>query len=148
VRFADRDPSLRLFERDAVVACAVMAAIALAIQRGRPAAAVGVVGGFALAASSYSAIKGAVNLVVSLAGRSPTAPGDSSVESPLPAGRRIALAVKFFTRYALLAVGAYVMLACLGVHPVGLLAGATTPFVAAVVQAVRSSRAPSGREDP
>jgi hypothetical protein len=56
--------------------------------------------------------------------------------------------VKFFTRYALLAVGAYVMLACLRVHPVGLLAGATTPFVAAAVLAVRSSRATSRREHP
>jgi hypothetical protein len=148
VRLADHDPSLRLFERDAVVACAVMAAIALAVQRGRPDAAVGVVGGFALTALSYSAIRGAVNLVVSLAGRSPPAPGESTREPPLPAGTRVALAVKFFTRYALLAVGAYVMLACLRVHPVGLLAGATTPFVAAAVQAVRSSRAPSRREHP
>jgi hypothetical protein len=148
VRLADRDPSLRAFERDAVVACAVMAGIALAVQRGRPDAAVGVVGGFALAALSYSAIKGAVNLVVSVAGRPPSVPGEPPGESPLPAGRRVALAVKFFTRYALLAVGAYVMLACLRVHPVGLFAGATTPFVAAVVQAVRSSRAPSRREHP
>jgi hypothetical protein len=148
VKIADRDPSLRLFERDAAIACGVMAAIALVVERGRPDAAAGVVGGFALMALSYSAIKGAVNLVVTLAGRTGAAGGEAPGEPALPAGKRVALAVKFFTRYALLAVGAYVMLACLRVHPVGLLAGATTPFVAAVVQAVRSSRAPSRREHP
>jgi hypothetical protein len=52
--------------------------------------------------------------------------------------------VKFFTRYALLAVGAYVMLTCLELHPAGLLLGASTPFLAAVGQLVHLSRAPSG----
>jgi hypothetical protein len=148
VKFAEPDPSLRRFERDGVIACAVMAAIALVLQKGRPDAAVGVVGGFALTAFSYSAIKGAVNLVAGLAGRAQRAGEAQAPEPPLPAGKRAALAVKFFTRYALLAVGAYVMLACLRVHPVGLVAGATAPFVAAVVQAVRSSRAPPRREHP
>jgi hypothetical protein len=148
VRIADRDPSLRRFERDAVVSCAAMAAIALAVQRGRPDAAAGVVSGFALTALSYSAIKGAVNRVVSLAARDRAAAAGPAPDPPLPPARRVALAVKFFTRYALLAVGAYAMLACLRVHPVGLLAGATTPFVAAAVQAVRSSRAPSRRDHP
>jgi hypothetical protein len=148
VRIGDRDPSIRLFERDAAIACGVMAAVALVVSRGKPEAAAGVVGGFALVTLSYSAIKGAVNLVVGVAGQ-PQAAENGSGEAPaLPAGKRVVLAVKFFTRYALLAVGAYAMLACLRVHPVGLFAGATTPFVAAVVQAVRSSRAPSRREHP
>ena len=144
----ERDPSLRLFERDAVITCAVMTVIALAVDRGRPDAAAGVVGGFLLSAASYWALKGAVNLVASLAGRARPADGEAPADPPLPAGRRVGLAVKFFTRYALLAVGAYAMLACLRVHPVGLLAGVSTPFVAAAVQAVRSSRAPSRREHP
>jgi hypothetical protein len=148
VKIADRDPSLRLFERDAAIACGVMTAVALVVSRGKPDAAVGVVGGFALMALSYSAIKGAVDVVVGLAGRSQAEEGGPGPPPALPAGKRVILGVKFFTRYALLAVGAYVMLACLRVHPVGLLAGATTPFVAAVVQVVRSSRAPSRREHP
>jgi hypothetical protein len=148
VRLADADPSVRIFERDAVVACGVMAAVALLVQRGRPDAAAGVVGGFALVALSYSALRGAANLVATLASHGGAAEGDGPRTPPLPAGNRVMLAVKFFTRYALLAVGAYVMLACLRVHPVGLLAGATTPFVAAAVQAVRSSRAPSRRDHP
>ena len=145
---AEPDRSLRLFERDAAMACAVMTVIALAVDRGRPDAAAGVVGGFLLSAVSYWALKGAVNLVTSLAGRARPAEGDAPADPPLPAGKRVGLAVKFFTRYALLAIGAYVMLACLRVHPVGLLAGVSTPFVAAAVQAARSSRAPSRREHP
>lgn len=148
MKIADPDPSLRRFERDAAIACGVMTVVALVVSRGKPDAAAGVVGGFALVALSYSALKGAVNVVAGLAGRSPSADGGAGAAPPLPAGKRLSLAVKFFTRYALLAVGAYAMLACLRVHPVGLLAGATTPFVAAVVQAVRSSRAPSRREHP
>jgi hypothetical protein len=68
---------------------------------------------------------------------------DSSLAAPpaLSLGRRAFLVVKFFTRYALLAVAAYVMLTCFRLHPVGLLAGATAPFLAAVVQAARMSRA-------
>lgn len=59
----------------------------------------------------------------------------------LSAGRRVFLAVKFFTRYALLAVAAYVMLTCLRLHPAGLLVGVSSPFVAAVVEVGRLSRA-------
>jgi hypothetical protein len=179
VRFAaEPDRSLRQFERDAAVACGAMAVIALAVGRGSPNGAAGVLAGGALTALSYWGLKGAVDLVVGVAGRmgtrpvpdeagqpvgvgraaetppagesagvpvepGETAPAGSASDPAIPAGSRIGLAVKFFTRYALLAVGAYVMLTCFRVHPVGLLAGATTPFVAALVQAVRSFRAPS-----
>jgi hypothetical protein len=148
VRISDRDLSLRQFERDGAIACAVLVAIALVLRRGRLDAAVGVAGGFALSALSYWAIKGAVTLVVGVAARAQEPGAARGGDSPAPAGRGVALAVKFFTRYALLAVGAYVMLACLRVHPVGLFAGATTPFLAAVVQATRASRAPSRRDHP
>lgn len=120
-----------------------MALAALALERGRPDGAAGVLAGGALTGLSYWALKGAVNIVVRLAGRGQTGGGQ---EPPLPAGTRVGLAVKFFSRYALLAVGAYVMLTCFRVHPVGLLAGATTPFVAALVQVVRSYRASSHRD--
>lgn len=137
MRLADRDASLRQFERDAAVACGAMALVALAIGRGRPDGAAGVLAGGALAGVSYWGLKGAVDLVAGVAGQGGLTPRS-----------RVGLAVKFFTRYALLAVGAYVMLTCFRVHPVGLLAGATTPFVAALVQAVRSSRALSHRDHP
>ncbi len=165
---SESDHLLKQFERDGVAACAAMAVIALAIERGRPDGAAGVVAGGALMALSYWAIKGGVDLVVGISrGRAgpPAQPGDETAAGPaeqpadggregpepsraLSTRRRIGLALKFFTRYALLAVGAYVMLACFRVHPLGLLAGATTPFVAAAVQVVRSSRASSRRGHP
>jgi hypothetical protein len=144
VRFpAEPDRALRQFERDAAFACGAMAVAALAVARGRPDGAAGVLAGGALTGLSYWALKGAVNLVAALAGRR-RPEGDR--EPPLPSGKRAVLAVKFLSRYALLAVGAYVMLACFRVHPVGLLAGATTPFVAVLVQVVRAAVAsPSGK---
>jgi len=153
VRLGDRDQALRQFEWDAAVACGAMAALALALGRGRPAGAVSVLAGGGLMALSYWAIKGGVDVVVNLVGRhdrdkAPDASPEREGVPALPARRRVGLAVKFFTRYALLAVGAYVMLTCFRLHPVGLLAGAMTPFVAAAVLAVRSSRASSYREHP
>jgi hypothetical protein len=108
-------------------------------------------------AISYRAIKGGVDVVLAVlsktavrTGTGDTAEGGDETESgpALSTGRRVTLALKFFGRYALLAVGAYVMLACFRVHPVGLLAGATAPFVAAAVQVMGSSRASSQRRHP
>jgi hypothetical protein len=139
------DRALRQFERDGAIACGVMALAALAVERGRPDGAAGVLAGGALTGLSYWALKGAVNLVVRLAGRGR---GNAGQEPPLPAGARVGLAVKFFSRYALLAVGAYVMLTRLRLHPAGLVIGATSPFVAAAVLVVRMSRSPSHRAHP
>lgn len=138
------------------MACLAMAAIALAVERGRYDGAAGVLAGGALSALSYLAIKGGVDVVLAVASKvagpaeaaGETEDGDESERTPaLTAGRRAWLALKFFGRYALLAVGAYVMLACFRVHPIGLLAGATAPFVAAAVHVMRSSRA-SRRRHP
>ena len=164
-------PTLRRFERDAVAACLVMAVVAfvaVAPLRGMTAAlraALGVLGGGLLMGVSYRAIKGAADLLVEIAvGRGaaepsrPSAaadraggdqPPDEEAHPAAPAvlsfGRRAFLAVKFFTRYALLAVAAYVMLTCFRLHPVGVLAGATSPFIAAALQAAREWRAGSQR---
>ncbi len=161
------DPALRRFERDAVLACLAMSAVALLgamlFHRADLAVrlALGVVGGGLLTALSYRAIKGAADLL------SDVAVGQGRAEAPLPletpgsvaadrqleqdvgpvpppvlsVGRRAVLAVKFFTRYALLAVAAYVMLTCFRLHPVGVLAGATSPFLAALMQIARLARA-------
>jgi predicted branched-subunit amino acid permease len=141
VRFAaEPDRAVRLFERDAAIACIAMAVVALALGRGRPDGAAGVLAGGALTGLSYWALKGVVGAVVGRAGKS-LAGGEQ--EPALPAGQRVLLGVKFLSRYALLAVGAYVMLTCFRVHPVGLLAGATTPFAAALVQVARAARTAS-----
>lgn len=138
------------------MACLAMAAVALAVERGRYDGAAGVLAGGALSALSYLAIKGGVDVVLTVAskGAGPAEAGGEKEDGKeaergpaLTAGRRAWLALKFFGRYALLAVGAYVMLACFRVHPIGLLAGATAPFVAAAVHVMRSSRA-SRRRHP
>jgi hypothetical protein len=134
-----------------------MAAIALIVERGRPDGAAGVLAGGTLAAISYLAIRGGVDVVLAMASKAAVRVGTGGTpeggDGPgagfaLTPGRRAWLALKFIGRYALLAVGAYVMLACFRVHPVGLLAGATAPFVAAAVQLMRSSRASSGGGHP
>jgi hypothetical protein len=153
------DPALRRFERDGLLVCLSMAVLALAAvgaARGPGAgakAAAGVLGGGLLTGFSYRAIKGAAEIVSAAAGSAPPAPaeaGEAASEAPVPGaapaagpalstGRRAFLAVKFFTRYALLAVAAYAMLTCFRLHPIAVLAGALTPFLAAVVQICRLS---------
>ena len=141
---AEPDRAVRLFERDAAIACVGMAVIALAIGRGRPDEAAGILAGGALAGLSYWGLKGVVGAVVSVAARDGQEAGaERGPGAALPAGRRVLLAVKFLSRYALLAIGAYVMLTCFRVNPVGLLVGATTPFAAALVQVVRAARSDS-----
>jgi hypothetical protein len=79
-------------------------------------------------------------------------PGEAGVQASAPPvlsfGRRALLAVKFFTRYALLAVAAYVMLTRFRLHPVGVLAGATSPFLAALMQVFRMPRVRRPRAHP
>ena len=133
----DSDPALRRFELDAVIACGVVAVLAFALTSPNglvPAlnAFLAVLAGGLLTGLSYRAIKGGVDVAVVAA----TGAG-------LSKARRVVLSVKFFTRYALLAVAAYVMLTCFHLHPVGVLAGATSPFLAAVVLVGRLARARS-----
>ncbi len=54
--------------------------------------------------------------------------------------------VNFFTRYAILAVAAYVMLARLRVSPVGFTVGASWPVLAVAATAARSFF-PAGRQE-
>jgi hypothetical protein len=124
------DSTIRRFEREAVFACLVFTALALVWPTGGVAAAGAVLGGGALAALSYLALKGVVNLTIS---------GTKTRIWPL---------VKFFTRYVILAFVAYVMLARLRLHPVGVIVGATSIVAAAVTAAVRtiaSSRSGNSR---
>ncbi len=115
---AERDPVLRRFERDAVLACIVLAAMALAWPHGGPWAAASVAGGGLLAAGSYRATKGGVD----------------AVSQGVSRGGGL---VKYFTRYGILALAAYVMLAQLRLHPVGVVAGASSLVVAAALAAAR-----------
>jgi hypothetical protein len=123
-----------------VLACLAMAGVALVAKAGNPDAALGVLGGGALGAFSYWAIKGGVDAALGQAVLSP--PGGGAVPATAPGSRRFLGArvlgvAKFIGRYALLAVAAYVMLTRLHLHPVGMLVGVSAPVVAASVLVVR-----------
>lgn len=117
---SERDPFLRRFERDGVVAAVLLASVA-AIWSGEARAPLSVVGGGVLAAISYRAIKGGVDAVAA-------------------GGRGRAALVKFFTRHAILAFAAYVMLVRLRLHPLWVMAGASSLVAAAVAAAARFLR--------
>jgi hypothetical protein len=98
-------------------------------------AALAVVGGGLLSAVSYSTIVSSVNaLTTSLVAPSNAEPPASR----LP--RKAWILTKAGLRYALLALLAYVMIARLRLHPIGLLAGATSVVMAIALEAVHAVR--------
>jgi hypothetical protein len=109
---------LRNVERVAVVVCLVMAGVAAFLPFGGASAAAGVVGGGVLAAVSYRGLK-------------------SGVYGAGGAGRPAAL-VKFFTRHAILAIAAYVMLARLRLPAWAVAAGASSLVLAVAIAAART----------
>jgi hypothetical protein len=125
----ERDPVLRLFERDAVLVWGGLTAAALLATRGRWDVALGVAAGGALMVVSYLGIKGGADVLV------------AAVEGSRPRRRVLVVgALKFLGRFALLGLGAYVMLTRLRLHPVGVLVGASAPVLAAAIQVGRLAR--------
>jgi hypothetical protein len=127
----ETDASLRRVERTAVIVCLGMAAVALALPRGGPRAALAVLGGGVISAVSYGTIHLAVTALV--AGLTGEAPG----EGGRPPRRSSWMLARVGLRYALLALLAYVMIARLRLHPVGLLAGVSSVVAAVSVEALR-----------
>jgi hypothetical protein len=121
-------PALRRVERDGVIACAVMAAAAWALTRGAVAVPFGVLGGGALAWISYRGIKAGIDAVT------------SAGPDGWTAGKRARGLVKFFTRYAILAAVAYVIMARLRLPPLAVFAGASSLVVAVAVEAARGTQ--------
>lgn len=120
---AERDPALRRFERDMIAAWGVTSVAALVLGRGRVEPVLGVLTGGLLSVVSYRGLKGGVDALLD--------PGPRRL-------RRVAWhVVKYAGRFALLAVAAYVMLTRFRAHPVGVLAGVSAPFLAAVVALAR-----------
>jgi hypothetical protein len=132
---ADADPLLRRIERTAIVACLAMALAALGLTRGDLRAALGVLGGGLLVAISYRTIGAGVSGLVDLLSR-PRAAGEADPPPP-PVVRTGRTVVLVGARYALLALLAYVMIARLRMHPIGLLAGASSVVAAAAIEALR-----------
>jgi hypothetical protein len=127
------DPSLRRVQRDSGIICAAAAAVALVVQRGRPAGALGVVAGAALMATSYLAIRDGVTAIV----RRAEATSEASPGTAVSRGRLAWTVTKFVGRYLLIGVAAWAVLVPLKAHPLGLFAGVTVPVVAIGVEAVR-----------
>jgi hypothetical protein len=123
------DPLLRRIETTAWIICGIFAAIALILARGRPAPAIAVIAGGALVAVSYYTIKSATEAIVASA---------AGGENAARVRRRIVRTVaRVALRYALLAFLAYVMISRLRLHPLGLLAGASSVVAAVSVEALR-----------
>ena len=123
------DALLRRIEITAAVVCVTLAAIALALAGGRVGPAISVLAGGLIVGVSYHTIKSATDVVVAAM---------TGGEDAARMRRRFAwIIVRIALRYALLAFLAYVMIARLRLHPLGLLAGASSVAAAAFVEAVR-----------
>ena len=120
----DPDPLVRRIARGAIVVCVAAAAVALPLAGWRTA--IGVLGGGVLIGISFYTIGHGVAALVLAAS------GGSTRRQAV-----IAALAKLVLRYALLGFLAYVMIARLRLHPVGLLVGASSVAAAAFIEAVR-----------
>ena len=89
----------------------------------------GIVGGAALMVLLIWAIRGAVDGLLGLRSTGET--------GPKTAGFAL---VKFFTRHAIVALTAYVLVVRLGADPVGVIVGVSAVVVAVTIEAVRGFR--------
>ena len=135
----DVDSMLSRLERDSLIVAAAMALVAAALWPDRPQRALGVLGGLALITVSYRGIRAAVDGLWR-----PTETAGEAAPIPASPPRPVRGFVKFFTRHAILAVGAYVMMARFEFDPMAMLAGVTAPAVAATAELVRTVRARHG----
>ncbi|NUR54561.1 MAG: hypothetical protein HOQ29_08945 [Acidobacteria bacterium] len=125
------DPLLDRLQRSAIACALVIAAMALLVTRGDWWAAASVVGGALLVMISFVSIRGGIEALAAFA----AGPRDHAQRPKV--GRPLA---KMAGRYALLAFLAYVMIARLRLHPLGLVAGASSVVAAAALEATRFVR--------
>ena len=118
------DGLLRRVERTAAVCCGLMMVAALILAKGSPGPALAVLAGGVLIGLSYWSIKSGVSNLLGAVG----------AQTPAPRGR---IALQLAGRYALLGFAAYVMIVRLRLHPLGLLAGASSIVAAVTVEAGR-----------
>ncbi len=121
------DALLDRLQRTAAICCIAMAAAALVVARDWWPA-VSVIGGGLLVGISFLSIRGGVEALAAFA----AGPRDELQRPKM--GRVLA---KLIGRYALLALLAYVMIARLRLHPLGLVAGASSVVAAAALEAGR-----------
>ena len=129
---SEHDPVLSRIERNGIVACGMMALAVWAAARGRVAAPLGVLAGGGLVAISYRGIKGGIDALVR-----------ATIGGERGRGGSVIGLVKFFTRYAILAGAAYVIMARLRLPPVAVVGGASSLVVAVMLESLR----PRGRSN-
>lgn len=125
----DLDPVIRRLQWGAVIWCAVAASVALLVWPRRLDVAAGVTGGGLLTGVSFYAIKPSIDALLGLM--------DGSVADGARRGVAVRAMARMVGRYALLAVLAYVMIARLRLHPIGLVIGASALVASAVFEAGR-----------
>lgn len=130
---AEPDPQLRRIERTAVIACA-LTMLAAALSGGGWRGILGVMGGGVLLAVSWRGVRSGVDAALQ------TASVDSRSSRRRSTAWRL---VKFVTRFAILALLAYVMMVRLRAQPWWMLAGATSVVAAPVIEVFRQLRAQS-----
>jgi ATP synthase I chain len=123
-----RDVLLDRLQRSAIVVCAILTIGAVAITRGNWRAGLSVVGGGLLIGISFVSIRSSIEELAALA-------GGRRAGAPRPKIAR--MLAKLAGRYALLGFLAYVMIARLRLHPLGLVAGASSVVAAAALEAGR-----------
>jgi hypothetical protein len=129
------DVLLRRVERTAAMVCGATAAGTLLLSGGRPGPAVAVLAGGLLAGVSYHSLKAGVSSLVRVTAAEPA---DRTGSSGRHGRSRVSAALaKVVVRYALLALLAYVMIARLRLHPLGLLAGVSSVVAAVSLEALR-----------
>ena len=119
---------LERIARDAMIICVVMVVLAASWRRDLSTP-LGVAGGGLLIALAFWAIQGTVDALIR----------NRSGGEMHKKKARFRL-VKFFTRHAILALAAYVMMVRLRVDPVAMLMGVSSLGAAAAVEAVRGLR--------
>jgi hypothetical protein len=125
--------------RDTAWSCGAIALV-FAIWTRDLSAPLGVIGGGLLIGLSFWAIRGTVDTLIAIqGGLSRHSPEGAKADETRGNSAGFAL-VKFFTRHAILALGAYGMMVRLHLSPVGLLAGVSSLGVAVAVEALRDLR--------
>lgn len=115
---------LNRLQTTAALCCAAMIVIALVLSHGRLRPAFGVLGGGILVGVSLMGIRSGIGGML-----------DGFADGSRR--RTLSIAAMVLGRYALLALLAYVMIARLRLHPLGLLAGASSVVAAAAIEAGR-----------
>ena len=125
------DPLLDRLQRSAITCALAITVLALVVTRGDWWAALSVLGGAVLIMISFVSIRGGIETLAAFA----AGPRDHAQRPKV--GPALA---KLVGRYALLGFLAYVMIARLRLHPLGLVAGATSVVAAAAIEAGRFCR--------